>query len=276
MESSGSCIVKTLYGFENIDQSFRLGVRDLANRRTCAGVVILGLLFSMGLTLAERAFAETKKIDYQGFTLWLNCDKRAATRFAYSLGPDSGDEKRKNYQYRLDASLGDCQQLSTRSYWSETGEVYQRGHLVPFNHLDFSPKSAFDANQMANILPQHKIMNWGAWKATEEITECSREFGGLYVVGGAIWDEELRILKEHGVDIPDLFWKVIFQSGDSIAWIIPNDDSATAEAADSFIVTLSEIEQRVSYLFDISSSKTTKSVKSWSTQRCKDIEEWRR
>ena len=156
------------------------------------------------------ACAEGREVKYEGYTLWLDCEKRSVACFEYTIGRDTGDEKRKYHKkYRLDPSLGGCQQLSTKSYWKESNQTYQRGHLVSFNHLDYSPESASDANQMANILPQHKTLNQGAWKATEEITECFREFGGLYVVGGSIWDEEPRILKEHGVDIPDLFWKVI-------------------------------------------------------------------
>ena len=188
-----------------------------------------------------------RQVDYQGFTLWLDCDKRAATRFEYSLGKDTGDVKRTGSEYRLDPSLGDCQQLSTKSYWKESGKTHQRGHLVAFNHLDYSPESALDSNQMANILPQHKTMNMGAWKVTEEITECFREFGTLLVVGGAIWDDETRMLEVHGVDIPDYFWKVIIREDEAIAWIMPNDSTATSKALDNFIVSLQEIHERTGY-----------------------------
>ena len=96
--------------------------------------------------------AEERQVDYQGFTLWLDCDKRAATRFEYSLGKDTGNEERTKYKYRLDPSLGGCQQLSTKSYWKESGKTHQRGHLVAFNHLDYSEESALDSNQMAKAL----------------------------------------------------------------------------------------------------------------------------
>ena len=119
--------------------------------------------------MTSTVWSGERQVDYQGFTLWLDCDKRAATRFEYSLGKDTGDVKRTGSEYRLDPSLGDCQQLSTKSYWKESGKTHQRGHLVAFNHLDYSPESALDSNQMANILPQHKTMNMGAWKVTEEI-----------------------------------------------------------------------------------------------------------
>jgi hypothetical protein len=65
-------------------------------------------------------------------------------------------------------------------------------------------------------------------------------------------------------------------AGDSIAWIIPNDHSATAEATDSFIVALQDIEEQVNYSFDIMLDKSVKPAKSWSDQRCRHIAEWRR
>ena len=225
--------------------------------------------------LTGVVWAEERQVDYQGFTLWLDCEKRAATRFEYTLGKDTGNEERTKYRYRLDPSLGGCQQLSTKSYWKESGKTHQRGHLVAFNHLDYSEESALDSNQMANILPQHKTMNMGAWKVTEEITECYREFGTLKIIGGAIWDLNPRILETHGVDIPDYFWKVIFREDDSIAWIMPNDDTATREALDTFIVSLLAIEKATGYGFSDDLDKSVKAGASWGLDACNGIPKWR-
>jgi len=226
--------------------------------------------------MTSTVWSGERQVDYQGFTLWLDCDKRAATRFEYSLGKDTGDVKRTGSEYRLDPSLGDCQQLSTKSYWKESGKTHQRGHLVAFNHLDYSPESAADANQMANILPQHKTMNMGAWKVTEEITECFREFGTLLVVGGAIWDDETRMLEVHGVDIPDYFWKVIIRDDEAIAWIMPNDKTATAEALDTFLVGLKEVEKETGVTFDLGYDKDAKPERSWDVSICDQLGDWKR
>jgi endonuclease G, mitochondrial len=233
-------------------------------------VVLLSLL-------TGAVWAEERRMDYNGYTLWLDCDRKATIRFEYSLAKDTGDEKRKYYKkYRLDPSLGDCQQLSTKSYWKESNQTYQRGHLVSFNHLDYSPESATDANQMANILPQHKTLNQGAWKATEEITECFREFGVLRVTGGAIWDAEPRVLAVHRVDVPDYFWKVIQKENDAIGWIIPNDNTATADALDSFIVSLKDIEDQIGVHFNASYDRSGRPDQSWDVATCKGISGWQK
>ena len=222
-------------------------------------------------------YAGEREVKYQGFTLWLDCEKRSAVRFEYTIGRDTGDEKRKGYKkYRLDPSLGDCQQLSTKSYWKESNQTYQRGHLVSFNHLDYSPESATDANQMANILPQHKTLNQGAWKATEEIAECFREFGVLRVTGGAIWDAEPRVLAVHRVDVPDYFWKVIQKENDAIGWIIPNDNTATGDALDSFVVSLKDIEDQIGVHFNASYDRSGRPDQSWDVATCKGISGWQK
>ena len=62
--------------------------------------------------LTGIVWAEERRVDYEGYTLWLDCEKRSAVRFEYTIGKDTGDEKRDGYRYVLDASLGDCKQLS--------------------------------------------------------------------------------------------------------------------------------------------------------------------
>ena len=54
--------------------------------------------------------AEERQVDYQGYSLWLDCEKKSAVRFEYTIGRDTGDEERG--KYKLDDSLGDCKQLS--------------------------------------------------------------------------------------------------------------------------------------------------------------------
>lgn len=228
--------------------------------------------------ISNVLWAETLRVDYDGFTLWLDCESRSAIRFEYVVGPDTGNEKRRKYKYRLDPSLGDCQQLSTKSYWKETDQTYQRGHLVPFNHMDYSPESAFDANQMANILPQHKTLNTGAWKKTEEITECFREFESLRVIGGATWSKDSQHLEKHGIDIPEYFWKVLIINKSSIAWIIPNDDSATKEALDSFIVSLQDVFKATGFKFsEFLDQDSDAFPNAWDQKKCDrlGISNWR-
>lgn len=186
------------------------------------------------------------KLDYSGFTVWLDCSKRGAIKFQYVAQHDTGSFKRYD-KFSLDPKVpADCQQFSTKAY----GMKYDRGHQVPANHMDNSAVSIKQTNYMANILPQAANMNRGAWIQTEKITECYRDIAELLVIGGVIWGNNSTddyFLQSHGVRTPDAFWKVIVRGTGAderaIAWIVPNSQEATGKRLDQFLVSVDEIEK---------------------------------
>jgi endonuclease G len=138
-----------------------------------------------------------------------------------------------------------CQQKLSSTY-KASGQRYDRGHLVPANHLDFSERAITQSNFMTNILPQAANMNRGAWLRTEVITECLRDISDLLVMGGPLWDRKQKdefFERSHGVKTPDAFWKVIIRDKRVIAWIIPNSQSAKSTELDRYLVSVEDIER---------------------------------
>lgn len=185
------------------------------------------------------------KLDYEGFTIWLDCSQRGAVKFRYNAQHDTGNFKR--YQdFVFDPNVpAECQQKSTKGY----GHGYDRGHQVPANHLDSSDVAIKQSNYMTNVLPQTSQMNRGAWLLTEEIIECYRDIDELLVLGGVIWGNNPAddyFVASHGVRTPDAFWKVIVrgsgQDERAIAWIVPNSTEATQKNLDRYLVTVADIE----------------------------------
>ncbi|WP_340124431.1 DNA/RNA non-specific endonuclease [Methylobacter svalbardensis] len=110
------------------------------------------------------------KLDYPGFTVWLDCSKHGAIKFQYVAQHDNGNAKRYD-KFFLDQNVpAECQQTTANAY----GQGYDRSHQVPANHLDASDEAIKATNTMTNILPQAADMNRGAWLQTEEIIECYR------------------------------------------------------------------------------------------------------
>ena len=184
------------------------------------------------------------KLDYPGFTLWLDCEKRGAVKFQYVAQHDSGNAKRFK-RFFLDPKVpAECQQTTAEAY----GMQYDRGHQVPANHLDASAEAIKATNAMPNILPQAANMNRGAWMQTEEIIECYRDIAELLVVGGALWGQDSNdyFVHTHGVKTPDAFWKVVIrgtgQDERAIAWIVPNSQDATKDNLDRYLVSVADIE----------------------------------
>lgn len=186
------------------------------------------------------------EIDYDGFIVWLDCKRHGAIKFRYNTQKDTGNAKRLD-TFFLDPKVpSECQQTTAKAY----GSQYDRGHLVPANHLDNSDTAIRETNTMTNILPQVASMNRGAWLLTEEIIECYRDIDKLLIIGGVIWgnnSEDDYFLQSHGVATPDAFWKVIIrgkgQDERAIAWVIPNSPDAKRKNLDGYLVTVDEIER---------------------------------
>jgi len=186
------------------------------------------------------------KLDYEGFTVWVDCSERGAVKFRYNAQHDTGNAARAKDFY-LDPNVpAECQQTTAKAY----SHKYDRGHLVPANHLDSSESAIKATNTMTNILPQAANMNRGAWLLTEEIIECYRDIDELLVIGGVIWGNNPKddyFVQSHGVKTPDAFWKVIVrgkgQDERAIAWIVPNSQDAKRANLDSYLVTVDEIER---------------------------------
>jgi endonuclease G len=142
------------------------------------------------ITQPAQPIRDVLRLDYEGFTVWLDCSRRGAIKFRYNAQRDQGNEKRYS-RFHLDPSVPEhCQQTSAASYKTKPpAPRYDRGHLVPANHLDASKVSIRQSNYMTNILPQVASMNRGAWLLTEEIVECYRDIDELLIIGGVVWGE---------------------------------------------------------------------------------------
>lgn len=128
---------------------------------------------------------------------------------------------------------------------------------------------------MTNILPQAANMNRGAWLLTEEIIECYRDIDELLVMGGVIWGNNPAddyFVQSHGVKTPDAFWKVIIRGSGgnerAIAWIIPNDGTATRANLDRYLVSVAEVERLTGEIMPVADyAKYDKPSSSWVTPR---------
>jgi endonuclease G len=220
---------------------------------------------SKNLTISSQIL----RLDYEGFTVWVDCARRGAVKFRYNAQHDTGSHPRSSRFY-LDPDVpARCQQTSAASYRRSQGEkpTYDRGHLVPANHLDYSKSAIQQTNTMTNILPQVSQMNRGAWLFTEEVVECYRDIDELLVIGGVIWGDHPQddfFVDTHGVQTPDAFWKVIIREDRVIAWLIPNTQEATRKRVDEYLIDLETLEDLTGERFSVPEDlKTEKPTSSW-------------
>lgn len=207
------------------------------------------------------------RLDYPGFTIWMDCSRRSAMQFQYVAQPDTGSTPPSD-NFFLDPDVPiDCQQADTSVYDSN----YTRGYLVPPNHLEPSAEAIEAANSMTNILPQAANMNAGAWRRTEEIARCYSSTDELLVMGGVLWSlnysADDHFIQSHGVETPDAFWKVIIrgtgQNQQAIAWLIPNSQEATWDRLDQYLVPINEIKARTGLYTMAGGNSWEKPSQSW-------------
>ena len=205
---------------------------------------------------------EIIKLDYSGFSVWLNCDKRGAEYFRYSLTRDKGNLKRSE-KFLLDPKVPSrCQQKQAGTY-KKRNQMWHRGHQAPANNLDDNAKGIYQSNYMTNIMPQTGVMNTGAWYQTEYITECYRDISDITVYGGVIWGNDKsndHFVNSHGVITPDAFYKIIVRhdNNDAIAWVVPNDFTAKKSKLDDYLVSISSIESIAGIEFPVNASVKNK------------------
>ena len=94
--------------------------------------VYLLAVITISVTSFSAHASEIKRIDYEGFTVWVDCDKRGAVKFQYNAQHDTGSFKRHK-SFHIDPNVSSsCQQISAKTY-KQKCQRYDRGHLVPAN-----------------------------------------------------------------------------------------------------------------------------------------------
>lgn len=215
-------------------------------------LIFLATLVS--IAFPSHSASPTVRKDYHGFTVWLDCNQHAVFKFRYNAGHDMGDYDRTDL-FRLDPTVPyECQPSSTNTFSTKNipgASAYQRGHMVAANHLDYSATSIQQSFFMTNILPMTQAVNLGSWAKTEKITECYRDRTELLVLGGAVWGSSKKDKKNdyfvgsHNIKTPEFYWKVIIKGdGETIAWYIPNNDSAVSVALDSYLIRPAQLESK--------------------------------
>ncbi len=194
-------------------------------------LILAPLLFGPLSTEAETPAPRPILIlDYPGFHIWHDCSLGGPLAAQYEIGFDTGTLKRDG-PFFLDPGLPDhcSQQTSNDTYdappWAWD---YDRGHLVPANHLDDRQDAVSASNVMTNITPQELRFNrFGAWRETEKRIECWRDLHDLSIWIGVLWVENANndyFMSSHGIPTPDAFVKLVINkdTGAAIAWYLVN------------------------------------------------------
>jgi endonuclease G len=226
--------------------------------RYATAILVLGVLAFIGTAAAQPLFVVK---EYDGFTVYIDCRNNGPIAYELELGADQGNIPRLS-GFNLDPTIPAACQMTTGNTFQVTPAEeaqlgrFQRGHLADANSLDNRQQSMDDSFFVTNMLPQAATFNsTGAWRRTEQISECYREISNLLIWGGVIWGDDTTndvFVDTHNVITPDRWWKVIyrFDTNAYVAWIFNNNQQETQAVMDNRIVTLDQLKQEIEFIPD--------------------------
>lgn len=130
--------------------------------------------------------------------------------------------KRQN-SFHPDDNIPESERAELKHY-AKSG--YDRGHMAPSADM-FDEKSQYESFSLANIVPQVKANNRGAWAKIEaEVRSLVMERGNLYVVTGPIFDDKNRSRIGDAVDVPAKLFKAVIDFQRLEAWVYLIENSA--------------------------------------------------
>lgn len=187
--------------------------------------------------------------DYTGFRVSFNRENHTPNWVAWELlGSETSGETGRYNKFWQDTDIEGCP--VTRDY-SNSG--YDRGHMCPAADQKWSREAMVDCFSLANIVPQAKSLNTGAWKTLEskERLWAQRDSAILIVAGPIYGASDTQRIGETGVRVPGAFFKVLaapyLAEPRGIAFVYPN---MTAPGnMENYVMTIREVEKLTGYDF---------------------------
>ena len=195
------------------------------------------------LKVVASASLPQQIVDYGGFTISFSASHHIPNYAAWKLTRDmtSGTAPREN-QFYTDPAVRGCPETYDYSY-----SGYDRGHMCPAGDMKWSRAAMHNSFSLANICPQAKTLNTGAWKRLEEkCRQWAQADSMIVIICGPILTDRLReSIGDTRVSVPERFFKVSLSPGSvpmrGIGFIMRNGrvDGGMQTAA----VTINQVEE---------------------------------
>lgn len=193
--------------------------------------------------------APSHLVYYTGYTTSFNPEKHIPNWVSWELTKDEtlGGVGRYNKFYADPGVEG-----AAESYdYNYSG--YDRGHMAPAGDMKWDALAMKESFSTANICPQAKPLNTGAWKTLEE--KCRTwavADGRVIVVCGPVPDKTpLEYIGDSRVWVPRRFFKVVLSPDANppraLGFIMPN--KKVKGGMDATITTVDEVERITGYDF---------------------------
>lgn len=192
-------------------------------------------------------------IEHSGFSLSFNKKTNNPNWVAWKLDKEKLIEREsRTNNFLPDPNIPEEKAVTTKDY---SGSGWDRGHMCPAADCRWHWKAMQECFYMTNICPQNHKLNSGDWKELEEACREWAKKETIYIVAGPIMYKESKqekIGKEHKIEIPDAFFKVVLAGIESdqpraIGFIFEN--KAESKKLDAYAKSIDEVESISGYDF---------------------------
>ena len=164
---------------------------------------------------------------------------------AYKITLDKWDEEHKRPS-GFDTDNDTRSRITHKDY---TNSGFDRGHMAPNEAISesYGRKAQRETFLMSNVVPQRGDLNQGPWRQLEQdlVDRVLKTKAPIYVITGPYYDDELEMMKNKKVEIPDGFFKVAVQEVNGKLWtmaiLMPEDAKRKAKPT-SFKVAIDAVE----------------------------------
>ena len=168
-------------------------------------------------------------VTYSAYTSSYNQTTLIPDWVAYELTADEtdGDELRGDRMFSMDKRVKGPQAM--REDYYDSG--WTKGHMAPASDFRWSADAMDDTFHFTNVCPQNEYLNGKDWEYLENrVRDWAEKFGKAWVVTGPIIGTgKYGKIGEHGVTVPDAFYKAVMVNSKgkyrAIAFVMFNDDN---------------------------------------------------
>jgi len=182
-------------------------------------------------------------VTHIAYTLSYNEFHEQADWVAYELTKAEvlGDEAERTDDFRPDTDV----ETGSAELADYSGSGYDRGHLAPAADMQWSYDVMSESFLLSNMSPQTAGLNRGRWKVLEsQVRDWAIQYGKVYVAVGGVLEDDLPVIGENKVSVPNYFYKAIldYENKKGIAFIMENT-TLSGDISD-YAVSIDEAEQR--------------------------------
>lgn len=206
--------------------------------------------------------------NYTGFTVYFNNETHLPNCTVYELTrEETQGTLPRDDNFHQDQNIVGCATLDDYKF-----SGYDRGHMVPAGDMKWDRQAMSDCFSLANMIPQKKALNSGAWNKLEQKVRnwAERDSAVIVITGPIVTKTDLNVtIGESRVVVPSSVFKVILapyvNPMRAIAFIYPNqkakggldkhiarvDDVENATGMDFFSSLPDDIENAIEATSDL-------------------------